>query len=79
MNGVSRTILHLLPRFKRYVNYLLGYIRSKVQTLQMRTKDTEVEETETRQRGTMDVSHCGGICMASKQNKQDQYDSTLRR
>jgi hypothetical protein len=46
MNGVSLTILHLLPRFKRYFNYLLGYTRSNVQTLQMRIKDTEVEDIQ---------------------------------
>ena len=46
MNGVSLTILHLLPCFKRYVNYLLGYTRSNVQTLQMRIKNKEVEETQ---------------------------------
>jgi hypothetical protein len=46
MNGVSRTILHLLPRLKRNVNYVLGYTRSNVQTIQMQIKDKEVEETQ---------------------------------
>ena len=44
MNGVSLTILHFLPRFKRYVNYLLGYTRSKVQTLQMRIRTRKLEK-----------------------------------
>ena len=63
MNGVSLTILHRLPSFKRHVNTANTY-----------KGQGSGRNPDIRQRRTMDI-----IRTASTENKQDAYDSTLGR